>query len=88
MGVLRSKDVLSGGRQQNIALEEHGVFLVHVLAAGEFRDGAGFLAVLLQGSDIQSLGIVDRTIVLHHGDNLNPIALISWDAMPPTLPKP
>ncbi len=62
-GVLRGDDVLRGGGNQDVAIEEHGLGLIHIFAAGEAGDGAGFLAMLLQRGDIEAVGIVDRAIV-------------------------
>ena len=48
---------------QDVAFEEHGLGLIHILAAGEAGDRAGLLAMLLQRGDIEAVGVVDRAIV-------------------------
>src|SRR5439155_6643640 len=70
VGVFGRDHVLGGGREKYIAFQEQGVGFGHVLAAGKTSHGAGFLAVLLQGGDIQSPRIVDRAVIFHDGDDL------------------
>src|SRR5579864_493166 len=68
--ILGSDYVLARGGQEDIGFQEQSLLAVHVLASGEIGDGAGFLAVLHKGGNIQALRIIDGAVEFNDADDL------------------
>ena len=65
--------LLGGGRDEDVALHLHALAhtVSEVLATGEAEDGAAVVhAVLVQGGDVEAVGVVDGAVVLDDGGHL------------------
>ena len=70
VGIAGMDDVFRSRGDEDVAFGEQRVLQVHVFGAGEAGEEAGFLAMLLQGGDVQAVRIVDGAVVFDDADNL------------------